>query len=153
MDKWAIRLSIGLLIAAAAVIIISLVTSTSAVVTVNWTTASELNTAGFNLYRSENKDGPYTRLNTDMIPGSTDPLTGGSYSYTDTTAIARQTYYYQLEDVESGGTTTRHDPYEVTAGANLGASLTVAIGMVSAAIILGVIGLAGKPTSKTVQHD
>lgn len=153
MNKWAIRLSISLLIAAAAVIVISLATSTNAVITVDWTTASELNTAGFNLYRSEAKDGTYTRLNTDMIPGSTDPLTGGSYTFTDTKVIAGHTYYYQLEDIETSGTATRHDPYEVTARANLGASLYVAIGLISVAIILGAVGLAGQPTSKTLKHD
>ncbi len=153
MNKWAVRLSILLLIAAAAVIVISLATSTSAVITVDWTTASELNTAGFNLYRSEAQAGAYTRLNTDLIPGSTDPLTGGAYTFTDTTAIAGHTYYYQLEDIEASGTSTRHDPYEVTANANLGASLYVAIGMVCVAIILGAIGLASKPTSKTLKHD
>ncbi len=151
MNKWALRLSIGLLIAAAAVVVISLATSTSAVITVDWTTASELNTAGFNLYRSEAKDGTYTRLNTDLIPGSTDPLTGGSYSYTDTTVIAGHTYYYQLEDIETSGTSTRHDPYEVAASANVSASLTVALGMVSVALILGALGLAGKPTSKNIK--
>ena len=36
---------------------------TAATVIVEWTTASELNTAGFNLYRRDSPDGPFTRLN------------------------------------------------------------------------------------------
>lgn len=147
-----IWLALGLLIAGIAVIVIQLTTSPNAIITVEWTTASELNTAGFNLYRSESKDGPYTRLNTDLIPGSTDPLTGGSYAYTDTQVIAGHTYFYQLEDVEIGGNATRHDPYEVTANVNLGSSLYVTIGLVGAAILLGVIGLTSGRTSKASPH-
>jgi hypothetical protein len=84
-------------------------------VVVEWTTASEINTSGFNLYRSERAEGPYTQVNAQIIPASTDPLVGGKYRYEDTTVIAGRTYYYQLEDVELDGARTRHGPIVVTA--------------------------------------
>jgi hypothetical protein len=84
-------------------------------VIVEWTTASELDTAGFNLYRGDTADGPFMQVNDYLIPSAADPLVGGSYVFTDTHVVAGQTYYYQLEDVETDGTTTRHGPITVQA--------------------------------------
>jgi hypothetical protein len=84
-------------------------------VIVEWTTASEVNTAGFNLYRADRSDGSYERVNSDLIPSATDPMIGSQYAYTDTHVISGQMYYYQLEDVEYSGTTTRHGPLEARA--------------------------------------
>ena len=93
----------------------TVVAPTEAVVIVEWTTASEVDTAGFNLYRSESPDGPFARINDHLIPASPDPLLGGSYAFTDSNVVAGHTYYYQLEDVEIDGTATRHGPIEVKA--------------------------------------
>ncbi len=84
-------------------------------VTLSWTTASEVNTAGFNLYRSENPNGPFTRINPQLIAASIDPVAGGKYQYQDTSIVSGRTYYYQLEDVELNGKSTRHDPIVVNA--------------------------------------
>jgi len=89
-------------------------------VVVEWTTASEINTSGFNLYRSEQADGPYIKINTQLIPASTDPLVGGKYRYEDTGVTSGRTYYYQLEDVELDGASTRHGPIVVTASSAWG---------------------------------
>jgi hypothetical protein len=90
-----------------------------AVVLVEWSTASELDTAGFNLYRAEKPEGPFTRINTELIPASLDPLTGGSYQYEDRQARPGVVYYYQLEGVEYNGSSSRFGPIEVKA-ANAG---------------------------------
>ena len=94
------------------------ITPVPAAVIVEWTTESEVNQAGFNLYRSENQEGPYIKLNDALIPASLDPITGGSYVYTDTAVIGGATYYYKLEDVELDGTSTLHGPIEVVAQAD-----------------------------------
>ncbi|MBI4790624.1 MAG: hypothetical protein HY782_26645, partial [Chloroflexi bacterium] len=86
-------------------------------ITVQWTTASEVNTAGFNLYRGERKEGPFTKINPQLIPASNDSLVGGKYRFQDANVTPGQTYYYQLEDVETGGATTRHGPIVITAPA------------------------------------
>ncbi len=101
-------LTLTLVIIAAIVLIVVETTAvaSSAAITVEWSTASELNTVGFNLYRGENKDGPFTRINPEVIPASPDPLVGGSYVFTDTGIALGRTYYYQLEEVETGGTTS-----------------------------------------------
>lgn len=111
-------------------------------VLVEWTTESEVETAGFNLYRSERSEGPYVRVNPALIPGASDPILGGKYTYTDTNVVAGRTYYYKLEDVELDGATTVHGPIEVVAEAahpstfsNLAAWWPLVVAM--AALVLG----------------
>lgn len=110
-------------------------TPTEATVLVEWSTASELDTAGFNVYRSDTPDGPFRRVNEQLIPAAPDPLIGGSYVYTDTNVIAGQTYYYELEDVETGGTTTRHGPITVKAEADTKPGLLMGAGLIAIALI------------------
>ena len=103
---------------------------------ITWSTASEVNTAGFNLYRSESPDGPWVKINNQLIPPAADPVSGGNYEYRDETAEPGKTYYYQLEEVELSGATTRFDPIEVGAKSGApawywwvgGAILAIAIG-------------------------
>ena len=86
-------------------------------VTVEWTTASEVDHSGFNLYRSESPDGPWVKLNPELIPPSGDPIVGGKYSYVDDAVKPGRTYYYQLEDVDLSGATSFHGPIVVDLGA------------------------------------
>lgn len=84
-------------------------------IALTWTTASELKTAGFNVYRGEQFEGPYRRINSLLIPASGDVVTGDTYRYTDADVEPGKTYFYQLEDVERNGTTTRHNAIAATA--------------------------------------
>jgi hypothetical protein len=84
-------------------------------VVVEWSTASELNTVGFNVYRSETKDGPIIKVNDHLIPSAADSVKGGNYTYRDSTVTLGQTYYYWLEDVSSNGTTNKNGPIVVKA--------------------------------------
>jgi len=120
------------------------VTAEPGMVIVEWTTGSEVNLAGFNIYRSESPDGPYAKLNDTLIPASPDPLAGGSYSYTDATAEPGVTYYYQLEDVELDGKATRHGPIVAVSGGDLVSPQLQAFGLVTllGAVLLGFVVLA-----------
>lgn len=106
-------LAVGLILMALALFLATALTPPA--VTVQWSTASELNTAGFNVLRGDSPDGPFTRLNADVIPASPDPLVGGSYIFTDTLVTPGQTYYYQLEEVEFGGSSTPQGTVVATA--------------------------------------
>jgi hypothetical protein len=88
----------------------------SAPVRVTWKTESEMNTAGFNLYRGTSPSGPFdTKVNQDLIPPSADPLTGKEYIYVDQTAQGGVTYYYELQEVERNGMVNRFGPISVRA--------------------------------------
>lgn len=85
-------------------------------VLVEWNTASEINTAGFYLYRSNNPTGPFEKVNEELIPASRDSHLGGSYAYKDTNVKPGEKYYYQLWDIDFNGNSTTHGPIEVEAG-------------------------------------
>lgn len=98
-------------------LLVLLLGACSAPVRVEWRTETEMNTIGFNLYRGESAEGPFSvKVNDQLIPSSADALTGGSYSYVDKTAQAGVTYYYQLEEVEQNGRTNTFGPISVRAG-------------------------------------
>lgn len=107
-------------------------TLTRARIVVQWTTGSEFNTAGFNLYRSDTPTGPFTKINAQLIPASLDPVSGGKYAFEDTDVVSGKTYYYELEDVEYGGVTARHGPIVATASK----PLTGAFGLILGGVLL-----------------
>lgn len=80
-------------------------------VLITWTTETEANNAGFNIYRNQEENGEYVKINESMIPARGDATTGASYSFTDTPDQA-VTYYYKLQDVGIGGQTTFHGPVQ-----------------------------------------
>jgi hypothetical protein len=80
-------------------------------VTLRWETAAELDNAGFNLYRATTSDGPYIKVNDQLIPGQGTGY-GARYSYLDTPP-ASTSFYYKLEDIDYYGMSTFHGPIEV----------------------------------------
>ena len=108
-------------------------------IVVQWTTATEINTAGFNLYRSERAEGPFIKVNAQLIPASADALIGIEYRHEDAAVVAGRTYYYQLEDVEFGGASARHGLIVVTASAlfGVGDALMRFVLLVGALVLLG----------------
>ncbi|MCS6907753.1 MAG: hypothetical protein RML93_07725 [Anaerolineales bacterium] len=79
-------------------------------VVIEWETATEVDTVGFNLYRAAQPEGPYQKLNPSIIPSSSAALEGGSYHYIDANVMPGRVYYYQLEDIDDQGRTTLHPP-------------------------------------------
>ena len=73
-------------------------------VLIRWRTESELDNAGFNILRSETRDGGFTVINVKgIIPGYGTSSEQHLYSYTDTTARSDVIYYYRIEDVSFDG--------------------------------------------------
>jgi len=83
-------------------------------VTVRWSTSSEMNTAGFDLYRLV--DGQWVKLNDTLIPAQGWPNggIGASYSVTDPTAKPGETYTYKLVERTTDGQSIEYGPYERT---------------------------------------
>ena len=72
-------------------------------VVVTWTTESEVDNAGFNLRRSEKRDGGFTLLNPALIAGAGTTGERQTYTFTDTSAKPGIEYYYQIEEVAFDG--------------------------------------------------
>ena len=82
-------------------------------VTIVWKTASEVDNAGFNIYRSKRSDGMYKKVNGNLIPAEGNGALGASYSYEDTSGKG---IFYKLEDVDYYGVSTMHGPVKVRVG-------------------------------------
>ncbi|TVL97046.1 MAG: hypothetical protein CV082_05170 [Candidatus Brocadia sp. BL1] len=80
-------------------------------VSLHWETATEVDNAGFNIYRSKFPDGTYKKINNGLIPAPGNATTGATYSFEDTPG--RGTFYYKLEDVDFYAESTMHGPEKV----------------------------------------
>ena len=73
-------------------------------VDITWITESELNNAGFNILRSEAKNGEFKVINVKgIVAGHGTTSEKHVYTFTDTTAKPNVVYYYQIEDVSING--------------------------------------------------
>ncbi len=72
-------------------------------VILKWTTESELDNAGFYIYRSETKNGEFKIVNPTLIQGAGTTSERNTYTWTDTTAKPNTVYYYRIEDVSHIG--------------------------------------------------
>lgn len=83
-------------------------------VLIEWTTASEIDAAGFNVLRSESEVGIYERVNETLIPSRGGPAQGADYTFLDDHGIEPgKMYYYKLQDVAPDGRFTEHGPAAV----------------------------------------
>jgi hypothetical protein len=81
---------------------------------INWTTQSETNLLGYNLYRNiENSSNGSQKINQQMIYGE-NSANASNYSYTDETVDYEQPYFYWLESVELSGNTELFGPVSIT---------------------------------------
>ncbi len=72
-------------------------------VVIRWTTESELDNAGFNILRSNNRNGEYKQINTALIQGAGTTGERNTYKWIDTAVKPGIVYYYQIEDVSFAG--------------------------------------------------
>lgn len=83
-------------------------------VTLHWETGDETDNLGFNIYRSESRNGGFTKINDALIPSQAPKGLGASYAYEDTAIQNGRTYFYKLEDVDINGVKTMHGPVNAT---------------------------------------
>ncbi len=105
--RWFVTLGGLWLVLAAALLVYPLVRPT---VEVRWETATEVETAGFNLYRGTSQDDISSRINQQgIIPGRGNALAGSVYTFSDVGVRAGETYYYLIEEVEYDGRLNRYE--------------------------------------------
>ena len=68
-----------------------------------WTTASEMENAGFHVLRSQEKASGFVQVNPVLILGAGTTAEGQTYTYRDTTARVNVLYYYRLAEVSLSG--------------------------------------------------
>ena len=71
--------------------------------TLRWTTATEVDNFGFDVYRGRTKDGPFERVTGDPIPGAGTSDVATRYVYHDVKIEPGVEYYYYVESISMGG--------------------------------------------------
>ena len=80
-------------------------------IAVRWTTSSEINTFGFNLYRSvDGTRSNAVRITPQTIPGQGHGQAGASYVWSDTDVQSGVIYSYWLQEIDTSGITTEYGP-------------------------------------------
>ncbi len=78
--------------------------------TIRWATASEVENLGYNVYRGVHEDGPWSRLNAELIPGAGTTDEPNRYRFVDETVDPHRIYYYWVESVSIDGVRERFTP-------------------------------------------
>jgi hypothetical protein len=89
------------------------VLNNSGCVYISWTTQSEIDNLGFNIYKSEKIADGYRKINKQLIPGAGSSTTRIEYSFVDENIQGNTTYYYKLENLDINGKSWIHGPVEV----------------------------------------
>ncbi len=78
--------------------------------TIRWTTASEVDSFGFDVFRGESAEGPFERLNTKPIAGAGTSDESHSYAWVDDTIDPAKEYYYYVESISIDGVREKFTP-------------------------------------------
>ena len=92
---------------------------------IQWITESEINNAGFNLFRAATSDSiapafaSFQQLNQKLIAGQGNSSRRNIYSYTDAFDSAAENIWYLLQDVSYSGLKQNYGPLMLSASGNL----------------------------------
>lgn len=82
--------------------------------TLRWSTASEVENLGFDIYRAEQADGPFIRINERPVAGAGTSDEPQQYEYIDATIDPARRYFYYVESIALDGSREKFTPtYEV----------------------------------------
>ena len=86
---------------------------------VTWETAIEIDTLGFDVYRSQTIDGLPVQVNDEFIRSKAlGESSGATYEFIDSSVEPNTTYYYWLMEKTTDGETIKSEPAEIFTGIN-----------------------------------
>ena len=71
--------------------------------TLKWTTASEVDNFGFDIYRGLDEEGPFERITDEPLPGAGTTDEPQSYVFVDRDIDPTRDYFYYIESISLGG--------------------------------------------------
>jgi hypothetical protein len=78
--------------------------------TLRWSTASEVDNFGFDVYRAETEEGPFERMTEDPIAGAGTTDLPSKYAFEDAAIDPETTYYYYVESISLQGVREQFTP-------------------------------------------
>jgi len=78
--------------------------------TLKWTTASEVDNFGFDIYRSLDEDGPFEKITEQPLPGAGTTDEPQRYVFVDEDIDPGTDYYYYIESISLGGLREKFSP-------------------------------------------
>ncbi len=78
--------------------------------TVRWSTASEQDNFGYDVYRGDSEKGDFTKLNAEPIAGAGTSDTPHKYEYRDDTIDPCKSYWYYVEAISTSGDHEKFTP-------------------------------------------
>ncbi|MET0555239.1 MAG: hypothetical protein ABW221_19510 [Vicinamibacteria bacterium] len=78
--------------------------------TIKWSTASEVENFGYDVFRGDKEEGPFTRLNAKTIAGAGTVDEPRAYQYVDATIEAGRAYWYYVESISLAGVREKFTP-------------------------------------------
>jgi len=81
-----------------------------------WSTASETENMGFDVYRAEAQEAQFVKVNQALIPGAGNATVLHTYTYVDREVDPGKSYYYKLAEVDYRGRVRFHGPISVALG-------------------------------------
>lgn len=78
--------------------------------TPRWTTASEVDNFGYDVFRGDKEEGPFAKLNADPILGAGTTDETKNYEYRDDTIDPCREYWYYVESIDTKGGREKFTP-------------------------------------------
>jgi hypothetical protein len=117
-------------------------------IVIHWSAPASTGIIGFNLYRTQDINQEFVRINPEMIEAS-DVLSGNpQYHYLDKKSSAGKYSYYLVEEIHANGLLQRSAPIEVMAGRT--ARILLIIGAMGIAISICLLFLGQTKQSFSV---
>ena len=77
---------------------------------IRWSTASEVDNFGFDVYRAEQESGPFERITPQPVSGAGTSDEPARYEYADASIKPDTQYYYYVESISMSGVREKFTP-------------------------------------------